>query len=199
MIQSQKCKRSTKAEMAAKREAQEAARVAAEEEKRVKFQRIVDLEEEIAKEDSVDITPRPALPKIRLQPQRCLRRTETYIEPTMSADEATASDAGGNDQRTDAEFAVRSNATVDTGTDVEETATRVAKKVKLSIRGTIDKARKDLAGGTRNKEVGADAINAKGAPAPTSSCGDVIKDKVHATLPLVAPSVLSHYSQMSLF
>jgi hypothetical protein len=112
----------------------------------------------------------------------------------MSANEATASDAGGNDQRTDTEFAVRSNATVDT--DVEETATRVAKKVKLSIQGAIDKACKDLAGGTRNKEVGADAISAKGAPAPTSSYG---KDKVHATLPLVALSVLFHYSQISLF
>jgi hypothetical protein len=78
VIQLQKHKRSTKAEMTTKCEAQEAARVVADEEKKEKFQCIMDLEEEIAKEGSVDITPHLALPKIRLQPQRCLRYTETY-------------------------------------------------------------------------------------------------------------------------
>jgi hypothetical protein len=108
----------------------------------------------------------------------------------MSVDEATAS--GGNDQTSDAEFAVRSNATVDT--DVKEAA-RVAKKVKPSVRDAINKARKDLARG-RNNKVGANAINVKRAPASasTASCGtNIIKDKVHATV----SSVIS-YSQLGM-
>lgn len=72
--------------MAADKAAEEEKKAEAKAEKKNKIQHVADLEEKIAGENSVDVTPRPVRPR---QPKKRLQFTQSYVDVqvTLSNDE----------------------------------------------------------------------------------------------------------------
>jgi hypothetical protein len=136
-----KRKKRTPAEISAEKEADNTKKAEANAAKKANIRRVADLEEQIAEEDSVDVTPRPLRPRPHL-PRR-LQRTETRID-VLSSDEGMEV---GNDCASSMDFHVEVEATGEDGdTEIEEDtrATKKAKVQKPRTRDEIDEARKEV-------------------------------------------------------
>lgn len=161
-------KRRTKAEIKADAEAKNAAKLAAEEAKLAKIQHIAVLEDDIAREDSVDNTPRPRAPSACPVQGKPLQRTKCVLDidsdTTDTRDNCLSeSDFVVGQEVGSGEGSGEGDTEVEEGdTDTEEEARpkkkakaskpkpkakskEKAKTSKPSVRDAIDKARNDLA------------------------------------------------------
>lgn len=147
-------KRRTKAEKQADDEAKLAAREAADQAKQAKIQRVAELEENIAQEDSVDDTPRPRPRSVLTHPpqKKPLQRQRCLLD-IQSTDESDTNDLK-NGCVSDPDFFADADPVLDAGEDTEtegadtEEEARPKKKAKDSkptVREAIDKARDKLA------------------------------------------------------